>query len=132
VNELQRFVPNGCEFYQYREAMTDTHCPVTGRLASVLLKSLTVRRKSDGFFFAMSWHCDSAAVTAAEQMADEALHARVGGNRVDLGEANLGQTISVHGRPSACVEVITCIDDAAKTYTLRNGSIIPWADARDP
>jgi hypothetical protein len=132
MSELQRFVPEGCEFYQYREAMADTRCPVTGELASVLLKSLTVRRLSDGFFFAMSWVDESAAERAAEGLADDARHARVGGNRVDLGEANLGQTISVHGRPSACVEVITCIDDAAKTYTLRNGSIIPWADARDP
>lgn len=130
MSDLQRFVPNGCEFYQYREAMSDIRSPDGQRLESVLLKSMTVRRKSDGFFFAMSWYDDASARRAAESLAEDVIVTRLGGNRVDLGEANLGQHIRVAGEPLQDGR-ICLIDDAAKIYKLTCGRVVPWSQARD-
>lgn len=137
MNQFERFVPDGCEFYQYREAMEDVRSFVPPyELKPVLFKSLTVRRKSDGHFFAMGWREDTADEDVQHEamlMAEAAGFERVGGRRIDLGEANPGQFVRVAGDPKGAHDTIVCIDDAAKTYKLRTSNrVIPWSDARDP
>lgn len=132
MSELQRFVPNGCEFYQYREVLEDVFGP-TGEREPVLLKTLSVRRKSDGLYFAMTWHDEASAQRAAAELAEDVQLAPVGGCRVDLGQANVGQSIRVAGSARGLAETIIAVNLADKTYTIRNGNrVIPWSQAREP